>query len=205
MSEIVTWDARAVQGSVRVVAQIQDTDLGKPTPCASWTLADLLTHMTGQHYGFAAAAEGDGADLGRWQPSPPTGAASDLVDEYTLAADRVIAAFAAEGVLDRPFSLPEISTRIQFPAEKAIGFHLVDYVVHGWDVARSLGLGYEVEPIVLDAALAIAQAVPDGESRRRPGAAFAPRREPVGDGPLDRVLTLLGRDPAWPLVSATRE
>ncbi|MCX4393151.1 MULTISPECIES: hypothetical protein [unclassified Streptomyces] len=28
----------------------------------------------------------------------------------------------------------------RFAAPRAIGFHLVDYVVHGWDVAASLGI-----------------------------------------------------------------
>jgi uncharacterized protein (TIGR03086 family) len=197
MDEIIDWNARAVQGSVRVVAKVRETDLSKPTPCAGWTLAHLLTHMTVQHRGFAAAARGDGADLGHWQPARVD--QGSLVAEYALAADAVITAFAAESVLDRKFALPEISTQMLVPARQAIGFHLVDYVAHGWDVARSLGLGYDVDPDVLEPALAVALAVPDDdERRRRPGASFAPRLEPASDEPLDRILTLLGRDPAWP-------
>jgi uncharacterized protein (TIGR03086 family) len=200
MDEIVDRNARAVQGSVRVVAQVREADLPKPTPCAGWTLADLLTHMTVQHYGFAAAAEGNGADLSNWEPGQPD--QGSLVSGYALAADRVMGAFAAEDILDRKFCLPEVSTKILFPARQAIGFHLVDYVVHGWDVARSLDLGYDIDPDVLDAALVVAQAVPDDhERRRRPGAPFAPRIEPASDAPLDRVLTLLGRDPGWPASS----
>ena len=135
MDEIVDRNARAVQGSVRVVAKVREADLSKPTPCAGWTLADLLTHMTVQHYGFAAAAEGNGADLSHWQPGQPD--RGSLVSGYELAADRVMGAFAAEDILERKFCLPEVSTKLLFPARQAIGFHLVDYVVHGWDVARS--------------------------------------------------------------------
>jgi uncharacterized protein (TIGR03086 family) len=197
MDEIVDRNARAVQGSVRVVAKVREADLSKPTPCGGWTLADLLTHMTVQHYGFAAAAEGDGADLSHWQPGQPD--QESLVAGYALAADRVMGAFAAEDILERKFCLPEVSTKVLFPARQAIGFHLVDYVVHGWDVARSLDLGYDIDPDVLDAALVVAQAVPDDHERRhRPGAPFAPRLESASDAPLDRVLTLLGRDPGWP-------
>jgi uncharacterized protein (TIGR03086 family) len=199
MDEIVDRNARAVQGSVRVVAKVREADLSKPTPCAGWTLADLLTHMTVQHYGFAAAAEGNGADPGHWQPGQVD--QGSLIPGYALAADRVMGAFAAGDILERKFCLPEVSTQLLFPARQAIGFHLVDYVVHGWDVARSLDLdlGYDVDPDVLDAALMVAQAVPDDhQRRRRPGAPFAPRIESASDAPLDRVLTLLGRDPAWP-------
>jgi hypothetical protein len=66
-ADIVGLDARAVRASVQVVSQASAADLGRPTPCADWTLAELLAHMTAQHNGFAAAAAGNGADLVRWQ------------------------------------------------------------------------------------------------------------------------------------------
>jgi len=106
--------------------------------------------------------------------------------------------FGAPGVLDRDFALPEINPQLRFPAEQAIGFHLVDYVVHGWDVARALGLRYDLEPAVLAAALPIARSVPDGQNRRRPGASFAPRVAVTRGGLLDQIVALLGRRPGWP-------
>jgi uncharacterized protein (TIGR03086 family) len=191
---IVDLDAQAVRASVQVVSRASAADLARPTPCPDWTLAELLAHMTAQHNGFAAAAAGDGADLVHWQTGAPV---ADPVGEYAAAAERVIAAFAAAGVLAGEFVLPEISPTLRFPAAEAIGFHFVDYVVHGWDVARALGRDYDLEPYVLAAVLPIAQAVPDGE-RRRPGAAFAPRVAATSGGPLDRIVALLGRRPDWP-------
>jgi uncharacterized protein (TIGR03086 family) len=193
-TDIVGLDARAVQASVQVVSQASAADLARPTPCPDWTLAELLGHMTAQHNGFAAAAAGDGAELVHWLTGAPV---ADPVGEYAAAAERVIAAFAAAGVLAREFVLPEIHPKLRFPAAEAIGFHFVDYVAHGWDVARALGRAYELEPDVLAAALPIAQAVPDGERRRRPGAAFAPRIAVTSDGPLDQIVALLGRRPDW--------
>jgi uncharacterized protein (TIGR03086 family) len=193
--DIVGLDARAVRASVQVVSRASPADLARPTPCAGWTLSHLVAHMTVQHNGFAAAAAGDGADLVRWQTGAP---AADPVAEYAAAAERVLAAFAAAGVLAREFDLPQISTSSRFPATEAIGFHFVDYVVHGWDVARSLGLGYDLEPDVLAAALPIARSVPDGERRRRPGAAFAPRVAATGGGALGEIVSLLGRRSDWP-------
>jgi uncharacterized protein (TIGR03086 family) len=194
-ADIVRLDASAVRASIQVVSQARSADLARSTPCAGWTLADLLAHMTAQHHGFAAAAAGDGADVVRWQTGAP---AADQVGEYVTAAARVVAAFGAPGVLDRDFALPEISPQLRFPAEQAIGFHLVDYVVHGWDVARSLGLRYELEPALLAAALPIARSVPDGQNRRRPGASFAPRVAVTRGGMLDQIVALLGRRPSWP-------
>ena len=193
--EIVWLDARAVRASVQLVSQAGTADLSRPTPCADWTLADLLAHMTAQHNGFAAAAAGDGADLVHWQTGAPV---ADPPGEYAAAAERVLDAFAAAGVLAGEFALPEISTELRFPAAAAIGFHFIDYVAHGWDVARALGVGYDLEPDVLAAALPIARAVPDGARRRRPGAAFAPRVTVTGGGVLDQIVALLGRRPDWP-------
>ena len=151
-------------------------DLGRPTPCAEWTLGDLLAHMTAQHNGFAAAAAGRGADPDVWKASAP---AADPATEYAMAAELVIAAFAGEGVLERGFALPEIIPGVEFPAAQAISFHFIDYVVHGWDVARSLGLAYELDADLVEAALPVAEAVPEGERRLRPGAAFRPGLAPL--------------------------
>ena len=194
-ADIVRLDASAVRASVQVVSRTGPADLARSTPCAGWTLADLLALMTAQHHGFAAAAAGDGADLVRWQTGAP---AADPVGEYVTAAAGVVAAFGAPGVLDREFALPEISPQLRFPAEQAIGFHLVDYVVHGWDVARALGLRYDLEPALLAAALPIARSVPDGQNRRRPGASFAPGVTVTRGGRLDQIVALLGRRPGWP-------
>jgi uncharacterized protein (TIGR03086 family) len=192
---IVDLDARAVRASVQVVSRVGAADLTRPTPCPDWTLAELLAHMTAQHNGFAAAAAGHGADLVHWQTGAPV---ADPAGEYAAAAERVLAAFGAPGGPVREFALPQISADLRFPAAEAIGFHFVDYVVHGWDVARALGLGYDLEPDVLAAALPIAWSVPDGERRRRPGAAFAPRVAMTGSGVLDQIVALLGRRPGWP-------
>jgi len=76
-------DAAAVRASVAVVAQVTAADLDRPTPCAAWDLRALLAHMTVQHYGFAAAAEGNGGSLEVWQPT----ASADPVGDYRKAAE----------------------------------------------------------------------------------------------------------------------
>jgi uncharacterized protein (TIGR03086 family) len=190
---IVEFNAQAVRESLRLVAQATTVDLARPTPCADWTLHGLLRHMVAQHYGFAAASTGDG-DLARWRLRP---LGVDPVAEYRAAADCVLAAFAADGVLDRPFPLPEFGPGVSFPGQRAIGFHFIDYVVHSWDVARTLGLPVRFEPDPLQAALTLAQAVPAGAARLAPGAAFAPEVAWSGEAPLDQIVAVLGRSPDW--------
>ena len=128
-------NARAVQYSVDHVDAVTTADLDRPTPCAGWTLADLLGHLMAQHRGFAAAATGHGADLTQWAV-PQLG--DDVRRQYRTEADAVLAAFAAVKAPDQPFHLPEFGTD-PFPAVLAIGFHTVDYLVHAWDVAATLG------------------------------------------------------------------
>ena len=194
MRTLMEADAAAVRATVAVVAKISAEDLGRPTPCAAWDLGALLAHMAGQHYGFAAAAAGQGGDLAVWRPVP---LGDDFVRGYAAAADAVLDAFAQDGVLDRPFEVPEISTERAFPGRVAIGFHLVDYVVHGWDVATSIGADWDLPDDVVAATLPLARAVPGGSARELPGAAFAPALPVAGDAtPMQEILALLGRTPA---------
>lgn len=195
-ADIRDLDASAVKVSAVVVAAVTPAHLGRPTPCAEWTLGELLAHMTAQHYGFAAAAEGNGADPAVWQVRP---LGEDPRGTYAAAATRVIQAFAAPAALEREFVLPQLATDRAFPAAEAIGFHFIDYVVHAWDVARSLGMPVSFTPDVLDRALSVAHEVPDGAWRLAPGAAFRPSvAAPAGSGALEHVVALLGRSPTWP-------
>jgi uncharacterized protein (TIGR03086 family) len=193
-ADMVDLDRRAVELSAAIVARAEPADLGRPTPCGAWTLRDLLDHMITQHYGFAAASAGLGSDLQRWQVVRR----GDPIADYAAAARHVTAAFAQAGTLERSFDLPEISVTAAFPAAQAISFHFVDYVVHGWDVARSLDVPFELSTDLAEAALVVARRVPDGENRLAENAAFRPSvPSPLGGTALDQVLAALGRSPAW--------
>ncbi|MFT2019760.1 TIGR03086 family metal-binding protein [Streptomyces sp. 796.1] len=193
-------DRTAVLETVRLLGLAGAHDWDRPTPCAGWTLRDLVAHMAGQHHGFAAAATGGGADLAVWHP---TDLGADPQAAYGVAADAVLDAFARPGVLHTEFDLPEISTSRRFPASIAISFHLLDYVVHGWDVAKTLGVPLELDQEVVETASAIALRVPDDERRLGPDALFQPALPARSGAPaLDLVLTSLGRSPQWSVQAA---
>ncbi|MGW7269991.1 TIGR03086 family metal-binding protein [Streptomyces sp. NPDC054864] len=193
--DLIALDRTALQESLRILRTARDTDWERPSPCAGWTLRDLVAHMTAQHHGFAAAARGSGADRTYWI-APELG--RDPFKVYDESVRHVLAAFAEEGVLERGFTLPEIGGA--FPGRTAVGFHLLDYVVHSWDVATTLGIdigvGLDLPRPVVDAALDVARRVPKDPEHRGPGAAFAPPL-PTGEGasPLEEMLALLGRSP----------
>jgi uncharacterized protein (TIGR03086 family) len=189
----------AVLASVDVVATVTPDDLRRPTPCAGWNLHDLLAHMTAQHDGFAAAARGGGDNPTIWAPERVADAvAADPGGTYAAAAGDLLDAFAAEGILDATVALPEFGPGATFPGAVAIGFHFVDYVVHGWDVARSIGAEFALADDVVAAVLPLVFVIPDGDYRAAGGAPFGPAVDaPYGATDFDRILSHLGRSPGW--------
>lgn len=189
-------DRRAMAVTAGIVPAVTAAHWNDPTPCVGWRVADLIAHILGQYHGFALAASGEPVPVEAFAPRPVTPAG--LAGDYAAAAERVTAAFDGDGVLTRRFSLPEIREGGSFPAAAAIGFHLVDEVVHAWDLTSAIGVPVDFDAEVLQAALAAARQVPDDPASRGPGAAFAPGFDPGPDRPvLDRVVALLGRDPDW--------
>lgn len=197
-SDIRSLHRIAVLHSIDIVNAAVRDDFGRPTPCGDWTLLDLLAHMTVQHRGFASAARGAGAALENWNVDAVVDAVrADHARAYADAALDVIDAFAANGTPEAIFELPEFGTGAAFPGAMAMGFHFVDYVIHGWDVAASLGVGYELPAYVIAAALPLVLAVPDGGFRSGKGAPFGLAIEQSGGDDFDRILRHLGRRPDW--------
>lgn len=193
-SDLRDLDRRALDFFASFTTGIKAADLDRPTPCPDWTLHGLLRHQVSQDEGFAAAARGGGDVLAVWRG----GSLGDDPHAAVVASGRLVAeAFAEDGVPARAFALPEVRDGGEFPGSLAVSFHVVDLVVHAWDVAATLGLPWEPDDELLEASLKVARIVPAGAESRRPGEAFAPALASEGLAPRERLLTLLGRDPAW--------
>ncbi|NUW31963.1 TIGR03086 family protein [Nonomuraea sp. SMC257] len=197
MIDLTTADLRALHRSAldlagRAIAQVTSADLDGPTPCAEWTLGELLLHMVSENRGFAAAAAHPPAQ-------PPVWDDGDLGDDpfgaYHDSAAAVAKAFAAPDIYERQVEVREFGV---FSGRTAIGMHMIDCLVHGWDVAASIGASYRPDPELVAAGLAVAARIPDTPKSRGPGAAFDTRVPVPDDAPdFQRVLALLGRSPSW--------
>ncbi|MEV0379552.1 TIGR03086 family metal-binding protein [Nonomuraea sp. NPDC050643] len=184
-------DRRALGMAAEVTARVTAADLDRPTPCAPWSLGDLLRHMVSENHGFAAAASTgaqrsteDCGDLG-----------ADPLSAFHDSAAVVTEAFAAPDIYDRQIEVGEFGS---FAGRIAISMHCVDVLVHGWDLAVSIGVPFRPEPELAGSALAIASRWPDTSKTRGPGAAFGARVPVPGDAPdFERLLALLGRHPSW--------
>lgn len=187
--------SEAVQLTVEVASLIPSGELDRPTPCSEWDLTQLLDHMTVQNLGFAAAARGHGGCEENWA----TGARrNEPVAEYLASAEAVLVAVAEPGVLDRSFTLPELSRQHDFSGVQAVTMHTVDSLVHAWDVARSIGRHIAPGDELLRFTVAIGEQILDGEDRSRDGAHFRPRVPALhGSSSWERALALFGRSPNW--------
>ena len=181
---------RALDAATTVVAEVRPDQLDRPSPCAGWDLRALLEHMIGQNHGFADAVEGPGdVPLAAFAPR----SFADVGPAWTASADRIAAAFAtAPG--ERDVLLVEISEQHRFPVATVLGFHLLDTVLHTWDVATAAGRRFRPDDDLAEIVAGQAALVPAGPAREQPGAAFAPAASvPSGADPWVTALALLGR------------
>src|ERR1700754_3995995 len=166
MNTIRELNQRASDTVRQIVAAVRPADLGRPTPCADWDLRALLEHMIGQDHGFAVAVQRDvGPEAFAPRPfdGPPAAA-------HAAGSNAVVAAFAAAAP-DRPVLLAEFGD-VRFPPDQVVGFHLIDTLVHGWDVAVSFGRDIRYVDDLVAAGLEVARLVPTGPAREVPGAPF---------------------------------
>ena len=95
------------------------------------------------------------------------------------------------------FALPDFGADVTVSGETAMGFHFVDYVVHGWDVAATLQKPFTLPDNVIAAATPLALAVPDGEFRDMAASPFGRALDQTDDDGFARILRHLGRTPDW--------
>jgi uncharacterized protein (TIGR03086 family) len=185
-AEMIELLTRAAQSVEAVLARLEPAVYDRPSPCPEMTVARVAAHLIGGIRGFAQVGEGGelrfDADL---DAESPAGA-------YRAAIDRLLAAFAGPGRVDSTYSMPwGPTTGVQL-----LGFELIETVVHGWDIARGLGVELQVDDDVVRATLAGARLWVD-DSVRVPGM-FGPEVRVSDVPPLDELVAYLGRDPGWP-------
>jgi len=150
--------------------------------------------MVGQNYGFAAAADGTRHDRAVFADRP---VGDQPAAEYATSARRVMEAFGVPALIEGSMHLPEVRAGTALPAPIAIGFHLVDYVAHGWDVARTVGIVAEFDEDALQLTLKVAEAIPAEAQSLDDQTPFRPSVPTTSTTTLDRIIATLGRSPDW--------
>ncbi|KQY59266.1 hypothetical protein ASD11_06725 [Aeromicrobium sp. Root495] len=174
-------------GTLRhVVDGVQDSDLGRPTPCDGLDLGAVISHVIGWQQVFTAAL--DGRPL-PWDGSSPTYVAGESRrDDLDDSSARLVAAIERSGDdIDLPFR--GSTTREVLTTELT-----AETVLHTWDVAQALGrtIAYHSR-VVMTAGrgLTLLRAESFGPE------AFAPALNERTSDPLLRLVRRSGRGP-WP-------
>jgi uncharacterized protein (TIGR03086 family) len=175
---------RAFVSTRAILAEVQPEQLDNPTPCTSWDISALIDHFVGSAR-WGAATVGSGGDI------PGGDSSDDYLTRYDAIIDAALAAFEAEGALDKMIDLPmgELS------GADVLGIVTRDQFVHGWDLARAIGCATDLDPELAAELLTEAQ-VGISEDTRGPEdvAFFGPIVDaPAGASPADRLAAFLGR------------
>jgi uncharacterized protein (TIGR03086 family) len=189
-TEVIEMLTRAARSSEAVLERLEPADHGRPSPCPEMTVAQVAAHLIGGIRGFAVV--GEGGELRFDVDLDPDLGQEPVAVVFRAAVDRLLAAFAEPGRIGATYSMPwGPTTGVQL-----LGFELIETVVHSWDIARGLGVEFDIDDDVVRATLAGARMWVD-DSVRVPGM-FGPEIRVGAGRPLDELVAFLGRDPDWP-------
>ena len=180
----------AAEGFERRLGAVASEQWDAPTPCADWSVRELVNHVTAELLWMPPLFAGKTiAEVGDRFDGDVLGA--DPLATWRSAAADAEAAASAEGA---PQQIVHLSFG-DFPGRDYTAQVTSDVIIHTWDLARAIGaddqLGDELVRFVmrfLD---------PQIDEWRNAGA-FGPAVEDEGDGSdQDRFIARTGRSPGW--------
>ncbi len=173
---------RALAGFTAVVDAAADDAWERPTPCTEWDARALVEHVIGFHEFLllrpleVRARRPRAGSAARWRA---TDAALREVRTDREALQHSLEYF--DGSRRRPIEVLEAVA--------------ADTLVHTWDLARAVGAPDRLDPVLCRRAYD--DAVGSGTARAASGLYAAPVTVDAEADVQDRLLGLLGRDPAW--------
>jgi uncharacterized protein (TIGR03086 family) len=178
-----------------LVLGVPDAALAEATPCAEYTLGDLLDHVGGFALAFTAAAK---KDTGLLTEPPRPGDASRLEEGWRTRIARDVRGMADAWNDPGAWSGMTEVGGVQLPGEVCGIVALDELVIHGWDVARASRQPYDCDTASLEALLSFVGPDTEMGQMARSNGIFGPIVEvPAGSPLLDRVIGLTGRQPDW--------
>ncbi|SDS98416.1 TIGR03086 family metal-binding protein [Actinoplanes derwentensis] len=184
-TEISDLLGKAVPVVTALVARVRDEQLPAVTPCAEFTVRDLLSHLFQVVRNFQLVADRKEVDWG----VTPDSLVGDWRADFASEAHQMIIAWADPAVLDG------VSPGMGLPHRTLGLMMVVDLVVHGWDLSRAIGQPYPVDVSLLPAVAEFLDTM--GDMGRKMGAFGPAVPVPADADRLARLIAGTGRDPAW--------
>ncbi|MGW0822620.1 TIGR03086 family metal-binding protein [Streptomyces sp. NPDC002845] len=159
------------------------------TPCAEWTVRDLVNHLVSEQLWVPPLVR-DGAmieEVGEAFDGDLLG--PDPAASWDTAARCSRAAFAAPGALDRTVHLSYGDA----PAVAYCAQMIADLVVHTWDLSRAIGAPERLPDDLVK--FAVREVTPYAADLEKSGLFAAPVEPPPGADVQTKLLCLLGRRP----------
>lgn len=177
---------RAATGFTERVRQVPDTAWDDATPCADWSVRDLVAHLVSEHLWAVPLLDGETTDS--------VGDRFDgdvLGDDPVAAWDSAIRASLARWSATDDDAVVHLSAG-PTPAGEYAQQMLLDLTVHAWDLARGAGLEERLDPACVGRVLDDVRPQAD---RWRAAGIFGDAVQVDSDDPQDQLLGLLGRRP----------
>jgi uncharacterized protein (TIGR03086 family) len=195
MSEIADRYRRRADAFQHRIELVAADQWSNPSPCQKWTARDVVDHVVSLH-GYTLRPVGRGLTAAPSVRDDPLAAfKAARVDVEAVLDDAHLASVECDTANGRMTVEDQIDRVVSD-----------DLPQHGWDLARATGQDDTIDRADVERLRSITTAIPSElmERYRTPGA-FGPGVEvfgpevpvPAGAPLQDRLLGLIGRDPAW--------
>jgi uncharacterized protein (TIGR03086 family) len=180
----------------RLVDAVRDDQLVDPTPCAAYSLGDLVHHVRGLAESFTLAGRKEQPPGGSQQP--PLGDASLLTDDWRAETAEWLQRLGDAWADPSAWEGTTWIAGFEAPGS-AVGVTAAnELVAHGWDVARASGQDLVLDDASLAPAREFVALISEPGWDQARGDAFGPALPvPAGASALDQVIAGNGRDPSW--------
>ena len=186
--ELTTLHRRAVEHWVARVAAVNDDDWGDPTPCAAWSVRDLVNHVVAEELWTAPLLRGRTIDE-----------VGSQFDGDVLGANPLVTArTAADAALADVDEMVPVGGRVHLSYGETDMAEYVrqlcaDHLIHGWDLAAATGGDTSMDPeLVAEVAAWFAER----ETLYRGAGVVGPRQSGAAC-PQSELLAGFGRDVHW--------
>jgi uncharacterized protein (TIGR03086 family) len=173
----------------RKVATVRPEQWTNQSPCEDWDARGVVRHIVIMHGAMLRPLDRE--------RSPAPSVDDDPLGAFRSARADIEAVLADPSLAQIEDSSPAGPMTVERHIDQVVS---VDLVLHGWDLARATGQDDTMDPRDVEHAWSVWSWVVDKMGKERLRVAGVIGREvkiPEGARPQDRLLSLVGRDPAW--------